>query len=64
MTAGNDSGPQGGDLVRAVAIDLSTCVNRHRPPPAALDALRNLKPDDILIHPSDQPSHERDHFGR
>jgi histidinol-phosphate/aromatic aminotransferase/cobyric acid decarboxylase-like protein len=32
---------------------LSTCVNRYGPPPAALDALRCIKPVDLLMHPYD-----------
>lgn len=32
-------------------IDLSTCVNRYGPPPAALAALRSIAPDDLRLHP-------------
>lgn len=46
-------GPQGGDPVRRVAIDLSTCVNRYGPAPAAVDALHSVAPADILMHPYD-----------
>ena len=32
---------------------MSTCVNRYGPPPATLDALRCIKPVDLLMHPYD-----------
>ncbi len=47
-------GPQGGDLrnlPQRAYIDLSTCVNRYGPPPAALKALNAITPDDLRIHP-------------
>jgi histidinol-phosphate/aromatic aminotransferase/cobyric acid decarboxylase-like protein len=46
-----DFGAQGGDPSRGVDIDLSTCVNRYGPAPAALAALRAIEPADILLHP-------------
>lgn len=49
----DDFGAQGGDPARAVAIDLSTCVNRYGPPPAALEALRCVTPVELLMHPYD-----------
>lgn len=48
-----DFGTQGGDAGRGVDIDLSTCVNRYGPPPAALSALHTIQPEDILLHPHD-----------
>jgi histidinol-phosphate/aromatic aminotransferase/cobyric acid decarboxylase-like protein len=48
-----DFGAQGGDPARAVDMDLSTCVNRYGPAPAALDALQAIEPRDILLHPYD-----------
>jgi histidinol-phosphate aminotransferase len=48
-----DFGAQGGDPARAVDMDLSTCVNRYGPAPAALDALQAIEPQDILLHPYD-----------
>jgi histidinol-phosphate aminotransferase len=51
-----DFGPQGGDPRRrqdGVRLDLSTCVNRYGPPPAALAALVDLTPADIQVHPYD-----------
>src|SRR5829696_2543412 len=50
---GDGFGPQGGDPSRAVSMDLSTCVNRYGPAPAALDALHSIAGDDILLHPYD-----------
>jgi histidinol-phosphate/aromatic aminotransferase/cobyric acid decarboxylase-like protein len=47
-------GPQGGDLrdlPQRTYIDLSTCVNRYGPSPAALKALNAVTPDDLRIHP-------------
>jgi len=55
-----DFGAQGGDPTRAVAIDLSTCVNRYGPPPAALDALRCIKPVELLMHPYDAATRLRE----
>lgn len=46
-------GRQGGDPVRDVAIDLSTCVNRYGPAPAAVAALHAVEPADIVLHPYD-----------
>lgn len=34
-------------------MDLSTCVNRYGPAPAAIAALRAIEPADILLHPYD-----------
>ncbi len=48
-----DFGAQGGDPTRGVDMDLSTCVNRYGPAPAALEALRSIGPQDILLHPYD-----------
>jgi histidinol-phosphate aminotransferase len=48
-----DFGAQGGDPTRGVSIDLSTCVNRYGPAPAAVEALHALRPEDILLHPYD-----------
>ncbi len=51
-----DFGPQGGDPSRrndGVRLDLSTCVNRYGPPPAALAALVDLTPAAIQVHPYD-----------
>lgn len=55
MTVGRelDFGAQGGDPSRAVEIDLSTCVNRYGPAPAAIQALRSIGPQDIVLHPYD-----------
>ena len=47
-------GPQGGDprtRPPAVRLDLSTCVCRYGPPPAALDALRDLPAAVLRRHP-------------
>jgi histidinol-phosphate aminotransferase len=46
-----DFGAQGGDPSRGVDMDLSTCVNRYGPAPAAITALRGIKPADIVLHP-------------
>jgi len=51
----DEFGPQGGDPSREVTIDLSTCVNRYGPPPAALEALHSIEAGDILLHPYDAP---------
>lgn len=59
-----DFGAQGGDPARVVAIDLSTCVNRYGPPPAALDALRCVKPVDLLMHPYDAADRLRDVYAK
>ena len=48
-----DFGAQGGDPTRGVTMDLSTCVNRYGPAPAALEALHAIGPQDILLHPYD-----------
>lgn len=52
-------GPQGGDPSRHVTMDLSTCVNRYGPAPAALDALHSIEASDILLHPYDAPAQMR-----
>lgn len=44
-------GTQGGDPGRAVDIDLSTCVNRYGPAPAAIEALHSIDRDQVLLHP-------------
>jgi len=36
-----------------VDIDLSTCVNRYGPAPAAIAALKSISPADVLHHPYD-----------
>jgi histidinol-phosphate aminotransferase len=46
-----DFGTQGGDPSRGVDMDLSTCVNRYGPAPAAIAALRAIEPADIVLHP-------------
>ena len=46
-----DFGAGGGDAARGADMDLSTCVNRYGPAPAALSALRRIQPSDILLHP-------------
>ena len=46
-------GAQGGDPARGVDLDLSTCVNRYGPAPAAIAALRALSPDAVQMHPYD-----------
>jgi histidinol-phosphate/aromatic aminotransferase/cobyric acid decarboxylase-like protein len=45
-----DVGAQG-DQSRGVHMDLSTCVNRYGPAPAAIAALHAIEPADILLHP-------------
>jgi histidinol-phosphate aminotransferase len=52
-SAALDFGAQGGDPGRGVTMDLSTCVNRYGPAPAALEALAAISPQDILMHPYD-----------
>jgi histidinol-phosphate aminotransferase len=52
-TAELDFGAQGGDPSRGVTMDLSTCVNRYGPAPAAIAALHTVQPADILLHPYD-----------
>jgi histidinol-phosphate/aromatic aminotransferase/cobyric acid decarboxylase-like protein len=52
-TAAIDFGPQGGDPSRGVDMDLSTCVNRYGPAPAAVSALHQIQPADIVLHPYD-----------
>jgi histidinol-phosphate/aromatic aminotransferase/cobyric acid decarboxylase-like protein len=49
--AAPDFGAQGGDPSRGVDMDLSTCVNRYGPAPAAIAALRGIEPADIVLHP-------------
>jgi histidinol-phosphate aminotransferase len=47
-------GSQGGDLRNLPPgkyIDLSTCVNRYGPPPAARAALQKVSDDELRIHP-------------
>lgn len=46
-------GAQGGDPARGVDMDLSTCVNRYGPAPAAVAALRELPAEAVLLHPYD-----------
>ena len=48
-----DFGAQGGDPSRSVDMDLSTCVNRYGPAPAAIAALHSIAAADILLHPYD-----------
>src|SRR5438094_7198442 len=48
-----DFGAQGGDPSRGVDMDLSTCVNRYGPAPAAIEALHAIEPADIVLHPYD-----------
>jgi histidinol-phosphate/aromatic aminotransferase/cobyric acid decarboxylase-like protein len=48
---GSDFGAQGGDPSRGVDMDLSTCVNRYGPAPAAVAALHAIEPADIVLHP-------------
>jgi histidinol-phosphate/aromatic aminotransferase/cobyric acid decarboxylase-like protein len=48
-----DFGAQGGDPSRGVDMDLSTCVNRYGPAPAAIAALHAIEPADIVLHPYD-----------
>jgi histidinol-phosphate/aromatic aminotransferase/cobyric acid decarboxylase-like protein len=52
-SAALDFGAQGGDPTRGVSMDLSTCVNRYGPAPAAVAALHAITPPDILLHPYD-----------
>jgi histidinol-phosphate aminotransferase len=52
-SSGDAFGSQGGDPGRGVTLDLSTCVNRYGPAPAALAALHAIEPADILMHPYD-----------
>jgi histidinol-phosphate aminotransferase len=52
-TPTTDFGAQGGDPTRGVDMDLSTCVNRYGPAPAAIAALRAIQPADIVLHPYD-----------
>ncbi len=52
--AGIDFGAQGGDPRRradGVRLDLSTCVNRYGPPPAARGVLAQFPLSDLQIHP-------------
>ncbi|MGH9222539.1 MAG: hypothetical protein ACRD2W_01780 [Acidimicrobiales bacterium] len=54
MTTQIDFGPQGGDPRRrtgGIRLDLSTCVNRYGPAPAALAVLGTTAPADLLLHP-------------
>ncbi len=55
QTSAHDAGfgAQGGDPRRGVDMDLSTCVNRYGPAPAAVAALHSIPADDILLHPYD-----------
>jgi histidinol-phosphate/aromatic aminotransferase/cobyric acid decarboxylase-like protein len=53
VVRGPDFGAQGGDPSRGVDMDLSTCVNRYGPAPAAVAALHSIEPADILLHPYD-----------
>jgi histidinol-phosphate/aromatic aminotransferase/cobyric acid decarboxylase-like protein len=49
-----DFGAQGGDPRRragGIRLDLSTCVNRYGPPPAARAVLSGLDGQDLQIHP-------------
>jgi histidinol-phosphate/aromatic aminotransferase/cobyric acid decarboxylase-like protein len=52
-SGGGDFGAQGGDPSRGVDMDLSTCVNRYGPAPAAVAALKAIEPSDIVLHPYD-----------
>jgi histidinol-phosphate aminotransferase len=60
MTAILDFGAQGGDPARGVSMDLSTCVNRYGPAPAAVAALHAIEPPDILLHPYDAADRLKD----
>jgi histidinol-phosphate/aromatic aminotransferase/cobyric acid decarboxylase-like protein len=60
MTAILDFGAQGGDPARGVTMDLSTCVNRYGPAPAAVAALHSIEPQDILLHPYDAAARLKD----
>jgi histidinol-phosphate/aromatic aminotransferase/cobyric acid decarboxylase-like protein len=55
-----DFGAQGGDPTRGVDMDLSTCVNRYGPAPAAVAALHSIRPQDILLHPYDASARLKD----
>jgi histidinol-phosphate aminotransferase len=55
-----DFGAQGGDPTRGVTMDLSTCVNRYGPAPAAVEALHAVAPEDILLHPYDAAERLKD----
>jgi histidinol-phosphate/aromatic aminotransferase/cobyric acid decarboxylase-like protein len=55
-----DFGAQGGDPARGVSMDLSTCVNRYGPAPAAVAGLRAILPQDILLHPYDAAERLKD----
>jgi histidinol-phosphate/aromatic aminotransferase/cobyric acid decarboxylase-like protein len=49
-----DFGAQGGDprrLADGIRLDLSTCVNRYGPPPAARSVLSGIDGQDLQIHP-------------
>jgi len=49
-----DFGAQGGDprrLADGIRLDLSTCVNRYGPPPAARAVLSGIDDHDLQIHP-------------
>lgn len=51
-----DFGAQGGDPSRGVDMDLSTCVNRYGPAPAAVAALREIAAEggnSMVLHPYD-----------
>lgn len=52
-----DFGAQGGDPTRGVDMDLSTCVNRYGPAPAAIAALHGIEPADIVLHPYEAAPH-------
>jgi histidinol-phosphate aminotransferase len=60
VTAILDFGAQGGDPARGVSMDLSTCVNRYGPAPAAVAALYAIEPQDILLHPYDAAGRLKD----
>jgi histidinol-phosphate/aromatic aminotransferase/cobyric acid decarboxylase-like protein len=52
--APGDFGAQGGDprrLADGIRLDLSTCVNRYGPPPAAAALLSAIRGRDLQIHP-------------
>ena len=44
-------GAQAGDPRRGVDMDLSTCVNRYGPAPAAVAALHSIPAAEMLMHP-------------
>jgi histidinol-phosphate aminotransferase len=48
-----DVARHGDGLGRDVEMDLSTCVNRYGPAPAAVSALRRIPPATIVLHPHD-----------